>query len=106
MARYVVYRVADGLVVNCISWNGDTNIWQPPAGQATLLTDLGQIGDTWDGAVFTTPTPPPYRYRAGTIYMGTALIDFVDGLPEAMVDIPGQDDLPGDVTPDYCYARA
>lgn len=109
MARYAVYRTSDGLVSSFVEWDGGSG-WAPPAGYSTVQRADGNIGDTWNGSAFVPGTPPyvpPYRYRAGTIYMGSALIDFGDGSPEAMVDIDGQDDLPDDgIDPNYCYARA
>jgi hypothetical protein len=71
-------NIADNLVI----WDGDTNIWQPPAG-ATMLVQAttpamvwelssdktnyvlvevvgaGDIGFTWNGSVLTTSQPQP-----------------------------------------------
>lgn len=52
MARYLIIRTADGLVVNAVEWDGTPN-WRPPSGHTTKQEDtLGNIGDVWDGLKF------------------------------------------------------
>lgn len=77
--------IESNVVVNNVSWNGDTNTWTPPVGSIAIvkattpamiwepiivdnkITDwvltqvmgAGQIGFTWDGSVVTTNEPKP-----------------------------------------------
>jgi len=80
--QYLMVNESTNIVDNICVWDGDTNIWQPPANtlmlvQATtparvwvLSSDkttfvlqevigVGQIGFTWDGSVLTTNEPQP-----------------------------------------------
>ena len=74
--------IQNNVVTNIVLWDGDTNIWQPPADSIalvqattptmvwvsneehtvfTLTEQIGgsQIGFTWDGTVLTTNQPKP-----------------------------------------------
>jgi len=45
------------IVENIISWDGDLNTWQPPAGYTMVAAaDDTVIGSSWNGAEF---IPPP-----------------------------------------------
>lgn len=57
MAKYAQID-AHGVVVNLVEWNGDTKLWQPPEGFTVVRTDAARIGDSYDGARFTTPVRP------------------------------------------------
>jgi len=67
MARYVIYRISDGLVDNVCEWDGNTIKWSPPSGYSSLHSDDGNIGDTWTGSKFTTPTPPTPKEKKSAV---------------------------------------
>lgn len=89
--NYLMINEETNIVENICLWDGDTNIWQPPAGflmmvQATTIalvwiwdaaiTDWvlsqqigqGQIGFTWNGSECVTnePKPAPQPTSEGT----------------------------------------
>jgi hypothetical protein len=76
--------IENNVVTNLVVWNGDTNIWTPPAGSIALVQattpamiwvfdyttipytatfeaviGAGEIGFTWDGTVLITNDPQP-----------------------------------------------
>ena len=76
--------IENNVVTNIVLWDGDTNIWQPPADSIALVQATtpamiwvfnyttnpytstleevmgeGSIGFTWDGTVLTTNQPKP-----------------------------------------------
>ena len=59
MARYLIVRDSDNLVVNVTEWDGSAT-FSPPTGH-TLVADnpSANTGDTWDGSTLTKPDPPP-----------------------------------------------
>jgi hypothetical protein len=54
--------VLNNVVENIISWDGDLNTWQPPAGYTMVIAhswiDTAVIGSIWNGTEFI-PTPGP-----------------------------------------------
>ena len=56
MARYAIYTIATGKVLNLIEWDGAAK-YAPPAGCDLVRSDEGDIGDTWDGSRFVSPAP-------------------------------------------------
>lgn len=52
MSRYVVIK--DGTVINAIEWDGVAQ-WSPPKDCQAIATATANIGDSWDGAVFSAP---------------------------------------------------
>lgn len=56
MATYAILK--DDIVINLHEWDGDLELWSPPVGQTCIPAGNARIGDTWNGTVFTTPTPP------------------------------------------------
>jgi hypothetical protein len=50
MARYLIVRDADNVVVNTTEWDGSST-WSAPTGH-TLVADnpVASRGDTWDGS--------------------------------------------------------
>lgn len=56
MARYALIK--NSVVENVVNWNGLISVWTPPPGVTAVQTLSGQVGDTWDGTVFISPTPP------------------------------------------------
>ena len=59
MARYLIIRDSDSLVVNAVEWDGSAT-FSAPTGH-TLVADnpSANPGDTWDGSTLTKPDPPP-----------------------------------------------
>ena len=59
MARYLIIRDSDNLVVNAAEWDGIAT-FSAPTGH-TLVADnpAANTGDTWDGSTLTKPDPPP-----------------------------------------------
>ena len=95
MTVQVYLQVENNVVNNSVMWDGDTNIWQPPA-DATMLIQaitpamvwelntatppvyvltevigVGQIGFTWDGTVLTTNQPQPENPKPQPVTTGT-----------------------------------
>ncbi|MHB9833813.1 hypothetical protein Q8F57_003140 [Paraburkholderia terrae] len=60
MANYAI--VQDGMVINVVVWDGNTEEWQPPEGTtAVLVTDEtgpAYIGFPYADGHFTPPPPP------------------------------------------------
>lgn len=54
MARCLIYRVSDGLVVNSVIWDGGPG-WGPPEGHAAVFDDKGAIGQIYNAGVFSDP---------------------------------------------------
>jgi len=53
--------IQSDLVVNTVVWDGDTEVWRPPAGQtAEAIPDglLVTIGWSWNGTTFVEPYNP------------------------------------------------
>jgi hypothetical protein len=51
--------VQNGSVVNVVIWDGDAQIWQPPAGATATQIPVGSaagIGYSFDGANFVAPS--------------------------------------------------
>jgi hypothetical protein len=48
-----------GLVENCIVPPVGATIWVVPEGYTAIETEVGAIGDTWDGERFIKPEPEP-----------------------------------------------
>jgi len=47
----------NNIVENIISWDGDLNTWQPPAGYTMIVAaDDTVIGSSWNGVEFIPPT--------------------------------------------------
>jgi len=60
MARYVIVRTVDSVVVNAVEWDGDIARWRPDVGHSAVLSArAGNIGDTFNGAIFIPPPPGP-----------------------------------------------
>lgn len=57
MARCLIYREADGLVVNHVVWDGGPG-WSPPEGHAAVFSDVGELGMTYDPKAGTFADPP------------------------------------------------
>lgn len=47
MARCLIYRVSDGVVVNSVLWDGQPG-WGPPEGHAAVFSDTGHIGQIYN----------------------------------------------------------
>ncbi len=50
--------VKDGVVINLIEWDGNTETWPPPEGVVMVLTEPDayiDIGWLWDGTSFGPP---------------------------------------------------
>ena len=58
MARYLIIRDSDNLVVNAAEWDGIAT-FSAPTGH-TLVADnpAANTGDTWDGSTLTKPVAP------------------------------------------------
>lgn len=56
--NYFIIQESDGLVVNCVVWDG-ISPWEPPEGHLAIQSDIGGIGWTWNGTEFVPPEPPP-----------------------------------------------
>ena len=54
--------VINGEVVNVVvlpdDWTGKAGDWSPPSG-IVVVSDEGEIGDTYNGTKFIKPPPPP-----------------------------------------------
>jgi hypothetical protein len=79
MARKAV--IASGVVENVIEAGDDFTL----AGKTLIASDTAQIGDTWDGSVFTPPAPPPEPVpeavtprQARLALLGAGLLDTVE----------------------------
>jgi len=55
--NYFIVRKSDGLVVNCVVWDG-TAPWEPPEGHILIQSDIGGIGWTWNGTELILLEPP------------------------------------------------
>ena len=48
--------ILNDIVENIISWDGNLNTWQPPAGYTMIVaTNDAVIGSSWNGAEFISP---------------------------------------------------
>jgi hypothetical protein len=86
MARYAI--VQSGVVANVVNWDGGAG-WSPPAGSTPVLltaTQTVQVGDTYNGSVFSPGTPPAPEPFAGQV--AQALVDLqqiIDSVDAATV---------------------
>ena len=87
MARYAVVRIADGLVVNVVTWDGGPS-WSPPADHIAILSATAGVGDIWNGSIFTRPPYVPTadevedRNQPPLVQQAIAFRDRTDYLPE------------------------
>ena len=58
MARYLIIRDSDSLVVNATEWDG-SSAFSPPAGHTVVADNpAASTGDTWDGSTLTKQAEP------------------------------------------------
>jgi hypothetical protein len=55
--RYVLIK--NGVVVDSVEWDGNTETWLPPAGQQAIQSDTAGMGWMWDGETFSSPPATP-----------------------------------------------
>ena len=58
MARYLIIRDSDNLVVNAIEWDGIATFSAPTGHTLVAANPAANTGDTWDGSTLTKPAEP------------------------------------------------
>lgn len=51
-------NTSTNIVENVVTLPENANVWVVPNGYDAIETEVGAIGDTWNGTEFVKPTPP------------------------------------------------